>query len=260
MPTVMVTVVGNPTIDIIYTHDGVFKRFGGPIYYASLALNALGAKARVVGVASPEVAHELREVFQRLGVEPQFVEADVTTTFELDYRKKPRSVRLLKRPSLGVKKASGDVVILSPVYDELRETVVDAGKVAADLQGYLRANLPPPEADLVHFSLDDLSLGLKELSEFASRWPTVVYTLGEEGAYVVQHGDVYYVNSARIKVEDVTGSGDVFLTALTYLHFVKREELFKAICESSQYVAGFLATGVVSRYQFDCAIQVVLRR
>ncbi len=256
----MIVVAGNPTIDVVYTHDGVREKFGGSVYYASLALSAFGAKAKVIGVASADVAAELRQLFRKLGVDVHLIEADVTTTFELDYRKKPRVAKLLKRPSVTIGEVTGDVVILSPVYDELRNASVTARVTVADLQGYLRAGLPTPIVDLVHFSQDDISLTLRELVDFASRWPVAVYTLGEGGAYVVRGRRVFHINSARVDVEDVTGSGDVFIASLTYLHYIEGRELLEAVCEASRYVAGFLASGRVSKYHFECTTRVVLEK
>ncbi|ACB40478.1 PfkB family carbohydrate kinase [Pyrobaculum neutrophilum] len=252
-----IVVASNPTVDIVYTSSGVSRRLGGPIYYASQALSALHANARAVGVASLDVAAELERVLAALGIVAEVIIADATTTFELDYRTKPRTVKLVRKPSIGIGKVRGDVVILSPVYDELRNARVEAKAVVADLQGYLRSSTEPPQADLVHFSQDDLVLSLKELVEFAGRWPTAVYTLGEDGAYVVQRGSIHYVNSARIPVEDVTGSGDVFLASLTYLRYVKGLDLLQAVCEASKYVAGFLKHRRVVRHDFDCTIQAV---
>jgi sugar/nucleoside kinase (ribokinase family) len=252
-----VVVAGNPTVDIIHTASGTSMRYGGSVLYISLALGALGVRAKAVGVASREVATEIRQILQRMGAAPQLEEADATTTFELDYRTKPRTVKLVKKPERGIRKVEGDVVILSPVYDELRDAEVKARKVAVDLQGYLRTRLPLPAADLVHFSYDDIQLTVRELVEFAKRWPAVVYTLGEEGAYVLQHGKISHINSAKIQTEDVTGSGDVFLAVLAYFHLLKGLDLISSACEASKYVAGFLARGVVTRYDFDCVIRAV---
>jgi len=254
---VEIVVAGNPTIDVIYTHDGVARRFGGSIYYAAHALSALGARVEVVGVASPDVIQELREIFERMGVRAHLIAADSTTTFELDYRVRPRAVRLVRRPSVGIRSVEGSLVILSPVYDELKDVYVRAEKVAADLQGYLRSNVPPPDADLVHFSIDDIQLEPSELVQFVRRWPYAVYTLGEDGAYVVIRGSVYYVNSARVSVEDVTGCGDVFLAVLSYLHFVQGLDVLSAACEASMYVAGFLLTRRVVKHEFNCNVQLL---
>ncbi len=252
-----IVVAGNPTVDIIHTASGTSKRYGGSILYISLALGALGVRAKAVGVASGEVAAEVGQILRNMGTTPQLEEAEVTTTFELDYRTKPRTVKLVKKPERGIKKVEGDIVILSPVYDELRNAEVKARKVAADLQGYLRARLPLPAGDLVHFSYDDVQLAEKEVVEFAKRWPAAVYTLGEDGAYVIQQGRVHYVNSAKIQTEDVTGSGDVFLAVLVYFHLLKGLDLISSACEASKYVAGFLARRVVARYDFDCVIRAV---
>jgi fructose-1-phosphate kinase PfkB-like protein len=252
-----ISIAGNPTVDIVYTSSGVVKRYGGSILYISLALGAFGVRAKAVGVASREVLYDVARLLREAGVEPRLEEAEETTTFELDYRTKPRTVKLVKKPAKGIKRVEGDVVILTPVYDELKDVEVKAMRIVADLQGYLRARLPLPKADLVHFSYDDMQLSEKELIEFAKRWPAVVYTLGEDGAYVVHHGKIYRINSARIAAEDATGSGDVFVAALVYFHLLKSYDLVSAACEASKYVAGFLARRVVSRYDFECVTRAV---
>jgi len=254
---VKVVVAGNPTLDIIYTATGVYRRYGGPIYYAARALKALGAEVEVIGVASSDDVEKLGKIFAEMGVRPRLFESDSTTTFELDYRVRPRSVKLLKKPSRGIEKVAGDIVILSPVYDELKNAEVYARIVVADLQGYLRSQSPLPRADLVHFSVDDIQLTLKELVHFAERWPRVVYTLGEDGAYVLFDGYVYHINSAKVSTDDTTGSGDVFLAVLTYFHLVKGLDILSAACEASMYVAGFLLTRQIIRHEFNCVKRAV---
>lgn len=252
-----ISIAGNPTVDIIYTSSGVIKRYGGSILYISFALGAFGVRAKAVGVASRDVLDDMTRLLSEMGAEPQLEEAEETTTFELDYRTKPRTVKLVKKPAKGIRRVEGDVVVLAPVYDELKDVEVKATRIVADLQGYLRARLPLPKADLVHFSYDDIQLSEKELVEFAKRWPAVVYTLGEDGAYVVHRGKIHRLNSARIQTEDATGSGDVFLAVLVYFHFLKEYDLVSAACEASKYVAGFLAERVVSRRDFDCVTRAV---
>ncbi|MEM1662815.1 MAG: kinase [Pyrobaculum sp.] len=250
-----ITIASNPTVDLIYTNEGVIRRYGGPIYYVSKALRVFNVKIKAVGVASLEDIENMKKELN--GVELYITPADVTTTFLLDYRSKPRVVKLLKKPSVGVDKVDGDVVILSPVYDELKSTYVSAKVLAVDLQGYLRAGLSLPHADLIHFSYDDLQLTLKEFKEYAARWPRAVYTLGGEGAYVLIDKEIYYINSANLQIEDVTGSGDVFFAIVTYLHFVAGLDLLKAVCEASKYTAGFLLHKAVVRHEFNCVIQAV---
>lgn len=254
-----ITVAGNPTVDIIITDKGVTKRYGGPIYYTSLFFGSLGTRAKAVGVASSDVSGEIEQLLRSLGVQPELEEADVTTTFELDYRSKPRRVRLLAKPSRRIARVSGDIVILSPVYDELLGAEIRGRNIVVDLQGYVRSGTPPPRADLVHFSYDDMQVAAEELVKMEERWPVVVYTLGEEGAYIMERGTLYYINSARLEVSDATGSGDVFLAALTYYHYVKNLNVVEAACEASKIVAGFLVTRKVVKYNFECTIQVVRR-
>lgn len=253
----MITIAGNPTVDIIITTGGTLRRYGGPIYYATMALSELGIKARAVGVASQEDIQQLTAYFRSRGVEAQLIPADATTTFELDYRTKPRKVRLLRKPSIGIPEVSGDVVILSPVYDELQNTIIRSRAIVADLQGYLRSGLALPAADLVHFSIDDMELSLDALVKFAARWPVTVYTLGEDGTYVVFERGIYHINSARIAVKDATGSGDIFLAVLVYMYNVKGLELLDAVCEASMYVAGFLNTGRIVRHEYECRRQKI---
>ena len=250
-------IVGNPTVDIIITKDGVYRRLGGPIYYASLVFGALGVKAKAVGVASAEVVKEIRNLLSKLNIEAQLEEADVATTFELDYTTKPRSVRLVAKPAKKIRHVSGDIVILSPVYDELAGVEVEADKVVVDLQGFIRARLPFPDADIVHLSYDDMQITPRELVRMGERWPIVVYTLGEDGAFLVKGGEVYYINSAKLNVPDTTGSGDVFLAALTYFYFYKKLDILEAVCEASKIVAGFLLTKTITKHEFSCIKQVV---
>jgi hypothetical protein len=102
-----ISIAGNPTVDIIYTSSGVIKRYGGSILYISFALGAFGIRAKAVGVASREVLDDVTRLLSEMGAEPQLEEAEETTTFELDYRTKPRTVKLVKKPAKGIRRVEG---------------------------------------------------------------------------------------------------------------------------------------------------------
>ncbi|MEL9990410.1 MAG: PfkB family carbohydrate kinase [Thermoproteus sp.] len=250
-------VVANPTIDYVITNEKTERRIGGPPYYMGLAFSALGITAGAIGVVGPEEKEFIEGELRKVGVEPRLIVGDATTVFELDYRQRPRRSRALRRPSVKISgTVEGPLVVLNPVYDEIGDVKFYADVSAVDLQGFIRSGGEAPEADIVHFSDDDIYIDPRRLAGYNSRWRIAVYTLGAGGAYMAVEGRLYYAPSAQIEVEDATGSGDVFL-AVFAAYMLKTADPERALCEASMYVAGYLATRRVERMPYGCEVSVV---
>lgn len=250
-------IVGNPTVDLIITSSGTTKKVGGPPYYMGIALVALGIRPLALGVVGPDEAELVSEELRRIGVEPRLRIGDATSYFELDYRQRPRRARALKRPATKIDGVvEGPLVLIAPVYDEVGRLDFAADLSAVDLQGFLRAGLEAPSADVAHFSDDDLTIDLSELPKLNKKWRIVLYTRGIGGAYMAYEGAIYYADSARISAEDVTGSGDVFL-AVFAATMLRSGDPETALCEASSYTAGFLAHGRIERLEYGCAARKI---
>ncbi|MFB6490448.1 MAG: carbohydrate kinase [Thermoproteus sp. AZ2] len=250
-------IVGNPTVDLIITNLGVAKRVGGPPYYMGMALAALGIRPIALGVVGSEEAELVSRELSKIGVEPRLKIGDATAYFELDYRQRPRRAKALRRPTTKIDGVvEGPLVLIAPVYDEVGRLEFAADLSAVDLQGFIRAGLEAPNADVAHFSDDDMAVELGELPRLNKKWRIVLYTRGIGGAYMAYDGVIYYADSARINAEDVTGSGDVFLAVFATI-MLRRGDPEAALCEASSYTAGFLARGRVERLEYGCVARKI---
>lgn len=250
-------IVANPTIDIVITREGRAKRVGGPPYYMGLALSALGIRAEAVGVVGPDEYDVIAGELEKIGVRPRLKIGDATAYFELDYNSKPRRSKALRRPSVKIEGlVEAPLVLVNPVFDEVGDLRFFADLSAVDLQGFLRSGTAPPEADIVHFSDDDMAVDPGKLGEYNEKWNIVLYTQGAAGAYMSTEGRLYFVESAGIEAEDTTGSGDIFLAAFAAV-MMRRGDAVEALCEASKYVAGYLRYRALKKIEYDCSVRLI---
>lgn len=248
-------VVANPTVDYVITREGGSRRIGGPPYYMGLAFKALGVEAVAIGVVGSEEKEFIEQELRKIGVEPRLTVGDATTTFELDYRVKPRRSKVVRRPSVKISGlVEGPLVVINPVFDEIGRVEFYADVSAVDLQGFIRSGGEAPAADIVHFSDDDIAIEPRDLIKYNDKWRIAIYTTGSRGAYMSVEGRLYYAPSAEIDVDDTTGSGDVFLAVFsTFMLRINDPE--RALCEASMYTAGYLASKRVERLQYSCEVE-----
>ncbi|CCC82707.1 PfkB family carbohydrate kinase [Thermoproteus tenax] len=247
-------VIANPTIDYVITSEGVARRMGGPPYFMGMALTALGYDVEAVGVVGPEDRKFIEEELSRIGVRPKLIEGDATTVFELDYRVRPRASRALRRPTVKISGTfEAPLIIINPVYDEIGRVDFYADISAVDLQGFIRSRTEPLEADILHFSDDDVALEPRDILKFNDKWRIVLYTRGALGAYMAVNKRIFYAHSASIDVEDTTGSGDIFLAVFAAV-MLRKGDPAEALCEAVRRVAGYLAFKRVEQAEFDCNI------
>lgn len=248
-------VVGNPTLDYVITKDGVSTRIGGPPYYMGLAFRGLGLEVVAIGVVGPDEREFVEQELRKIGVEPQLIVGDATAVFELDYRVKPRRSSNIRRPSRKISGlVEGPLVVLNPVFDEIGQVEFYADVSAVDLQGFVRSGGEAPAADIVHFSDDDLAIDPRDLAKYNDKWRIALYTTGSGGAYMAFERRLYYAPSAGLDVDDVTGSGDVFLAVFS-AYVLRNGDPEEALCEASQYTAGYLRLKRIEKLEYDCEVR-----
>lgn len=257
MRAVPIAVVGNLSLDLV---DGQPPRPGGPPFYASRAVAALGVPATVRVKCAPGD----RAVFEPAlaGVRVEWLDGASTATYAFSYA---GDIRTMEVQALGDAWTGeeldglGDWVHVGALYrgefpdDALAQLKERGARISFDGQGLVRPALTGPlelEAEpdtsfLRHVSILKLSeeeartlvgpLEQRSLAELGV--PEVVVTLGSRGCIVVARRSLVHVPSEPLEGVDPTGAGDEFAAA--YLVFRSRGHNARAAAER--------ATGVVRR-------------
>lgn len=258
-------VYGNPTLDYILLEGGALVRPGGGVLYSSLALVELGAQVEAYGVAPHWLVSQTH--LGRLG--GRMLHSASATAFLLDYRFSPRRVEVAEisppiPPSM-VHEGSC-VSVVNPVLGEVGEPLLKAVRAAsellvADAQGFLRLRAPGPlrlsgarglasvlpYADAVHLDLEEAAAVAgggdgwevaRRLAGLAGRAALVV-TSGCGPVWVVEGGRAREVPLACEPVEDPTGAGDYFLSALAY-HMLEGAGVEEAAARASEATGAWL--------------------
>lgn len=222
-----VVVCGHVTLD----RAGDALAPGGSAWYASRALVALRATARVLTAAGPDFPREALE-----GMEARVLPSARTTTFENAYAPDGRRTQRVLAAASPLDPAAlpgswrgADAVLLAPVLGELepaRFAAATAGRrVALCVQGLVREVAPsgavlprrwaPGPADLAGIDAavlgDDDVAGQDDLPRrLAATIPIVVFTHGARGCEVIAGGRTTRVGVHPAAEVDPTGAGDVF--------------------------------------------------
>jgi sugar/nucleoside kinase (ribokinase family) len=236
--------------DIVVTPEYSRRGIGGSSYYFSAAFSGLGG--RVGCVARTNLEWMLKELADA-GIETGGVRQGPSTSFELSYQGGERSLRLLRHsstvgaddipePMLGF-----DGLHLGPIEGELDlGSLVDLRSsfrlVSLDVQGLARtfdgetgavgmATGMGPEvrqalqyADIVKFSQKEGERLLGERVEWAGRasglqalgTPTIIVTLGRDGAIVFEDGEDLDIPAYPSEPVDWTGAGDAFMAGFVF--------------------------------------------
>jgi sugar/nucleoside kinase (ribokinase family) len=226
MSGVPVAILGNLSLDLV---DGTPPRPGGPPFYASQAVAALGIPAEV----RVKCAAKDRPVFERA------LAGGMTATYAFSYEGETRRMSV---ESLGDVWSSDDVegvgadwIHVGALYRgefprDVLALMKDRGaRISFDGQGLVRpARTGPlelePEPDmsfLRHVSVLKLSeeearvlVGrLEERPLSALGVPEVVVTLGSRGCIVVARRTLVHVPAEPLSEVDPTGAGDAFAAA-----------------------------------------------
>lgn len=229
-------VIGNLSKDTI---DGVGPRVGGAPYHAARALRLLGGSARVVARCAEADRRALVTPLAALGVRWDWLPADRTPAFELDYEGEERRLAVLDS---GSPWTADDVRAIGRAEwihvgaltrddfpPDVLELLARDRRLALDGQALARpAAHGPVELDdgfdpaaLRH--VDVLKLSEEEAEALGGEErvaalgvPELLLTHGSTGASVVAGGVREQVPVRRIPTDDPTGAGDAFLAAYVW--------------------------------------------
>jgi sugar/nucleoside kinase (ribokinase family) len=215
-------VVGSLSLDVV---DGGAPRPGGAVFYAAEALRQLGTSARILAKSAPADRVDL-------GVEVEWLPAEVTTSFAFSYEGDHRTMSVLEvgdpwRPEdvkgrlRGVDWVHAGGLLRSDFPAETIEALALGRRLSLDGQALVRPGRTGPlrldgNADpRILAAAQILTLSEEEAEVLGDvPVPEVVITLGSRGS-ILYAGEEEH----RIEVEpvdaDPTGAGDAF--AIGYL-------------------------------------------
>ena len=216
--------IGHVTKDI--TPDGI--RLGGAVAYAALTASRMGLSPAVVTSAAPDF--DVRPSMP--GVAVHIVPSAESTTFRNTYRRGQR-VQSLERVASPIEPAdvptrwlSTPLVLLGPLVGEVSYKLAQAfpnALVLASIQGWLRrwdskGLVSPvswdgteilPHVNAAVCSNDDVG-DSHLLDLWKTMTPTLIVTMGSEGARLHFEGGWHHIEPFSAREVDPTGAGDVF--------------------------------------------------
>ncbi len=253
-----ICVIGNFSLDLIYSSRGFFRFIGGTPFYTGLTVSSLGVETGIVSNLGEELTEYLgvlRELDMR-GV--RFVKK--STVFEHRYLDGERVSRVICKgepliidqiPEVYLK---ADIMHLGSIIQEIGLNMVEyirensTGLVSLDGQGFVRF---PDEEGRIAYRGETL-LKAAELVDFvklsseeaAKIWGTpretcealldkevrvCIVTMGEKGVYASTRKREIKVPGLKIReVKDSTGAGDVF-TGGMLVSLLKKKNLKDAL-------------------------------
>jgi sugar/nucleoside kinase (ribokinase family) len=229
-------VIGNLSKDTI---DGVGPRVGGAPFHAARALRLLGGGARIVARCAPEDKRALVSPLAALGVRWDWLPAERTATFELDYDGEERRLTILDAGSPWTADDARAVGRAEWVHvgaltrgdfpPDVLEVLARDRRIALDGQALARPALAGPlelDGDFDPEALGAvtvLKLNEEEVEALGGEArvatlgvPELLLTHGSTGALVVAGGVREKVPVRRIATDDPTGAGDAFLAAYVW--------------------------------------------
>jgi 1D-myo-inositol 3-kinase len=268
-------VIGHVTQD--QAPDGTF-RVGGTATYSALAAMHLGLR---VGVLTS--AHPTTPLFEdQSSISVRCRPAKCTTTFENVYVAGSRQqyLRAVAEDITIADLPSGwdavPIVHLGPVAQEVDLDLALAFPLSflgVTPQGWLRswdaqglvssvecawADHVLSVADVVVLSLEDIGGDRQRLERIVDFAPTLVLTIGRDGAVVFHGGQERSMPAYAVSEVDPTGAGDVFATAcIVRLH--ETSDIYEAArfanCAASFVVEGVGVSSVPSRAQVETRLR-----
>lgn len=240
--------VGHITLDKVVTTKSVVHMAGGTSFYFSNAIRHMDVKYRLVtGLAESEMntVVQLREK----GIEVDVVPSRHTVYFENIYSENQdhRTQRVLQKADPfsieALSHTDARIFHLGPLLAddipvELIRSLSERGKVALDVQGYLRKvenhnvhaiDWPAKQEALKHIhtlkanehemevltGLSDVRKGAKVLAEWGVK--EVVITLGSMGSVIYANGVFHHIPAyVPTVVIDATGCGDTYMAGYLY--------------------------------------------
>jgi sugar/nucleoside kinase (ribokinase family) len=216
-------VVGSLSLDLV---DGGPPRPGGAVYYAAQALRLLGAPARIVAKCAPADRVEL-------GIDTEWIPAEVTTTFSFSYDGDARTMSVLEvgdpwRPE-DVEGRLSEIewlhvggLLRSDFPAETIAALAPGRRLSLDGQALVRPGRPGalhPDGDTDPRILEAahlLTLSAEEAEVLGDvDVPELVVTLGSRGSILRAGGEEHRIEIEPVSGVDPTGAGDAF--AVGYL-------------------------------------------
>lgn len=260
-----VCVYGNPTVDYIYSKAGIAQKYGGGVYYSTMALLDEGVQPEVYSVG-PHWLFMANKLWS-FKANPAYSASPMV--FKITYLNSSRVMEVLE---LSPELTSGDThtgvcyTIVNPVLGEvsfslLKELRVKSALLAGDIQGFVRERRRGTLRykgggllidviglfDILHMDVEEaIALtgaeskhdALKRLSGLVKE-SLVVVTEGVKPPILVTGGSVSEVGSERRRVDDKTGAGDYFLGKL-FLRIMEgmkpREAVESALEETDRWL------------------------
>jgi sugar/nucleoside kinase (ribokinase family) len=240
--------VGHITLDKVVTTKSVVHMAGGTSFYFSNAIRHMDVKYRLVtGLAESEMNTVV--ALRAKGIEVDVVPSRHTVYFENIYSENQdhRTQRVLQKADPfsieALSHTDARIFHLGPLLAddipvELIRSLSERGKVALDVQGYLRKvenhnvhaidwpakqealkyihTLKANESEMeVLTGLKDVRKGAKVLAEWGVK--EVVITLGSMGSVIYANGVFHHIPAyVPTAVIDATGCGDTYMAGYLY--------------------------------------------
>lgn len=271
----MITVIGNPTFDIIRTPHQTDTSIGGGLTYCSLTLLSLGASVQSVGIGDSSIMDFLGSK----GADLSHFVSGKTCRFENTYTDQGRQQKAqpgtrLCEAQIPACAEADSVILYSPVLDELSDlslTRREASFAAVDLQGLLRIlqedgtvklarTLEAVRAlktcdvlkvdDVEAEALTGVSDPVQSCQALAQETDAILFlTRASRGALLSSKGRRWHFAPLPVQEVDATGAGDVALSSFTF-HYGRCKDPVDAArfatCAASLSVTGFGLQGIPS--------------
>jgi len=259
-----ITIVSNLVMDTILGQDGVAtESIGGPPCYAGLTATNLGFATNIVTRFGKNLKDEYVYFLKRRGImlSPSGISNLSTTKFRIQTLERSRMLTLEsncdKIRLADVEHIKTDGWLISPVFDEVPETVLDyiknnPGKrnfVMLDPQGYTRmvdasgvivikneANLNLKDINAIKLDTAELGsltggiFGRSGIKKIHAHYGVGFVIHTEEGSIHVSDANTHYwLNLPDVKIPDSTGIGDIISSAFSCT-FMREKDVVWAFC------------------------------
>ena len=259
-----ITIVSNLVMDTILGQDGVAtESIGGPPCYAGLTATNLGFATNIVTRFGKNLKDEYVSFLKRRGImlSPSGISNLSTTKFRIQTLERSRMLTLEsncdKIRLADVEHIKTDGWLISPVFDEVPETVLDyiknnPGKrnfVMLDPQGYTRmvdasgvivikneANLNLKDINAIKLDTAELGsltggiFGRSGIKKIHAHYGVGFVIHTEEGSIHVSDANTHYwLNLPDVKIPDSTGIGDIISSAFSCT-FMREKDVVWAFC------------------------------
>lgn len=247
-----ISIFSHCTIDEISRDNNIVETAGGPACYCGLTARSLKFDVEFHTKVGPDFGFLSYLEKNKIFVPQDSISVNPTTRFLLEISGVDRILYLKSKcDPIEFKKSDADACIVSPVFDEVSEEILDKIKNDCDFtlldpQGFLRRKdesnkiyLEKTNLDLSYisaikvdpeeaFSLtgEDGRDAMLSLQKKGAKY--VLYTNKREISMLVKDR-LYFLTIPNIEVYDTTGVGDIFCAtfACTYL---KEKDVLWAMC------------------------------